>query len=180
MEPCSHTQYWNVFSNDGNSTFGNSTFWICHLIDEPELLGFIVIIILEVSSWWLPKLKLWHYRDVCEPWPDSCVLHHCVGLAQEFSLVGSVMCSILISLTPQLSSGFCGKPLQASFALFNKPWMSECVCVCFSVCIGSLLKDEHQGMVHYHLTDKSLTWAQVRDSRSCTHRSRHCCTECST
>ncbi|CAL8274752.1 unnamed protein product [Lota lota] len=26
---------------------------------------------------------------------------------------------------------------------------------------GSLLKDEHQGMVHYHLTDKSLTWAQV-------------------
>uniref|UniRef100_A0A672RSN6 ATP-binding cassette sub-family A member 3-like n=1 Tax=Sinocyclocheilus grahami TaxID=75366 RepID=A0A672RSN6_SINGR len=27
---------------------------------------------------------------------------------------------------------------------------------------GSLLKDEHQGMVHYHLTDKTLTWAQVR------------------
>ncbi|TRY96422.1 hypothetical protein DNTS_021457 [Danionella cerebrum] len=26
---------------------------------------------------------------------------------------------------------------------------------------GSLLKDEHQGMVHYHLTDRSLTWAQV-------------------
>ncbi|XP_030646569.1 ATP-binding cassette sub-family A member 3 [Chanos chanos] len=26
---------------------------------------------------------------------------------------------------------------------------------------GSLLKDEHQGMVHYHLTEKSLTWAQV-------------------
>ncbi|XP_072549037.1 phospholipid-transporting ATPase ABCA3 isoform X1 [Salminus brasiliensis] len=26
---------------------------------------------------------------------------------------------------------------------------------------GSLLKDEHQGMVHYHLTDKMLTWAQV-------------------
>ncbi|KAF7698247.1 phospholipid-transporting ATPase ABCA3 [Silurus meridionalis] len=26
---------------------------------------------------------------------------------------------------------------------------------------GSLLKDEHQGMVHYHLTDKALTWAQV-------------------
>uniref|UniRef100_A0A8C5CAY6 ABC transporter domain-containing protein n=1 Tax=Gadus morhua TaxID=8049 RepID=A0A8C5CAY6_GADMO len=26
---------------------------------------------------------------------------------------------------------------------------------------GSLLKDEHQGMVHYHLTDKSLSWAQV-------------------
>ncbi|CAL9693308.1 unnamed protein product [Knipowitschia caucasica] len=26
---------------------------------------------------------------------------------------------------------------------------------------GSQLKDEHQGMVHYHLTDKSLTWAQV-------------------
>ncbi|KAJ8254174.1 hypothetical protein COCON_G00207860 [Conger conger] len=26
---------------------------------------------------------------------------------------------------------------------------------------GSVLKDEHQGMVHYHLTDKSLTWAQV-------------------
>ncbi|KAG9340457.1 hypothetical protein JZ751_021570 [Albula glossodonta] len=26
---------------------------------------------------------------------------------------------------------------------------------------GSLLKDEHQGMVHYHLTDKTLTWAQV-------------------
>ncbi|KAM4598643.1 phospholipid-transporting ATPase ABCA3 [Polymixia lowei] len=26
---------------------------------------------------------------------------------------------------------------------------------------GSLLKDEHQGMVHYHLTNKSLTWAQV-------------------
>ncbi|XP_015215344.2 phospholipid-transporting ATPase ABCA3 isoform X1 [Lepisosteus oculatus] len=26
---------------------------------------------------------------------------------------------------------------------------------------GSMLKDEHQGMVHYHLTDKSLTWAQV-------------------
>ncbi|KTF89939.1 hypothetical protein cypCar_00039922 [Cyprinus carpio] len=25
---------------------------------------------------------------------------------------------------------------------------------------GSLLKDEHQGMVHYHLTDKTLTWAQ--------------------
>uniref|UniRef100_A0A668T429 ABC transporter domain-containing protein n=1 Tax=Oreochromis aureus TaxID=47969 RepID=A0A668T429_OREAU len=25
----------------------------------------------------------------------------------------------------------------------------------------SLLKDEHQGMVHYHLTDKTLTWAQV-------------------
>lgn len=27
---------------------------------------------------------------------------------------------------------------------------------------GSQLKDEHQGMVHYHLTDKTLTWAQVR------------------
>uniref|UniRef100_A0A3B3WRX8 ABC transporter domain-containing protein n=1 Tax=Poecilia mexicana TaxID=48701 RepID=A0A3B3WRX8_9TELE len=26
---------------------------------------------------------------------------------------------------------------------------------------GSQLKDEHQGMVHYHLTDKALTWAQV-------------------
>nr|XP_061805523.1 phospholipid-transporting ATPase ABCA3-like [Nerophis lumbriciformis] len=26
---------------------------------------------------------------------------------------------------------------------------------------GSQLKDEHQGMVHYHLTDKKLTWAQV-------------------
>lgn len=26
---------------------------------------------------------------------------------------------------------------------------------------GSSLKDEHQGMVHYHLTDKSLSWAQV-------------------
>ncbi|XP_066497951.1 phospholipid-transporting ATPase ABCA3 [Hoplias malabaricus] len=26
---------------------------------------------------------------------------------------------------------------------------------------GNLLKDEHQGMVHYHLTDKTLTWAQV-------------------
>uniref|UniRef100_A0A6Q2XA99 ABC transporter domain-containing protein n=1 Tax=Esox lucius TaxID=8010 RepID=A0A6Q2XA99_ESOLU len=26
---------------------------------------------------------------------------------------------------------------------------------------GSLLKDEHQAMVHYHLTDKTLTWAQV-------------------
>ncbi|KAJ3601486.1 hypothetical protein NHX12_032454 [Muraenolepis orangiensis] len=26
---------------------------------------------------------------------------------------------------------------------------------------GSQLKDEHQGMVHYHLTDKSLSWAQV-------------------
>ncbi|XP_026071364.1 ATP-binding cassette sub-family A member 3-like isoform X1 [Carassius auratus] len=26
---------------------------------------------------------------------------------------------------------------------------------------GSLLKDEHQGMVHYHLTDKTLSWAQV-------------------
>ncbi|XP_066546484.1 phospholipid-transporting ATPase ABCA3 [Amia ocellicauda] len=26
---------------------------------------------------------------------------------------------------------------------------------------GSMLKDEHQGMVHYHLTDKALTWAQV-------------------
>uniref|UniRef100_A0A8C7LDM1 ATP binding cassette subfamily A member 3 n=1 Tax=Oncorhynchus kisutch TaxID=8019 RepID=A0A8C7LDM1_ONCKI len=26
---------------------------------------------------------------------------------------------------------------------------------------GSLLTDEHQGMVHYHLTDKTLTWAQV-------------------
>uniref|UniRef100_A0A4W6GB51 ATP binding cassette subfamily A member 3 n=1 Tax=Lates calcarifer TaxID=8187 RepID=A0A4W6GB51_LATCA len=26
---------------------------------------------------------------------------------------------------------------------------------------GSQLKDEHQGMVHYHLTDKTLTWAQV-------------------
>ncbi|KAG9264555.1 ATP-binding cassette sub-family A member 3 [Astyanax mexicanus] len=26
---------------------------------------------------------------------------------------------------------------------------------------GSVLKDEHQGMVHYHLTDKMLTWAQV-------------------
>uniref|UniRef100_A0A8C9WD74 ATP binding cassette subfamily A member 3 n=1 Tax=Scleropages formosus TaxID=113540 RepID=A0A8C9WD74_SCLFO len=26
---------------------------------------------------------------------------------------------------------------------------------------GSMLKDEHQGMVHYHLTDKTLTWAQV-------------------
>lgn len=26
---------------------------------------------------------------------------------------------------------------------------------------GSELKDEHQGMVHYHLTDKTLTWAQV-------------------
>ncbi|XP_035254594.1 LOW QUALITY PROTEIN: ATP-binding cassette sub-family A member 3 [Anguilla anguilla] len=26
---------------------------------------------------------------------------------------------------------------------------------------GSVLKDEHQGMVHYHLTDKTLTWAQV-------------------
>nr|AYM45140.1 ATP-binding cassette subfamily A member 3 [Carassius auratus] len=26
---------------------------------------------------------------------------------------------------------------------------------------GSLLKDEHHGMVHYHLTDKALTWAQV-------------------
>ncbi|XP_059204278.1 phospholipid-transporting ATPase ABCA3 [Centropristis striata] len=26
---------------------------------------------------------------------------------------------------------------------------------------GSHLKDEHQGMVHYHLTDKTLTWAQV-------------------
>lgn len=26
---------------------------------------------------------------------------------------------------------------------------------------GSLLKDEHLGMVHYHLTDKTLTWAQV-------------------
>ncbi|XP_069005190.1 phospholipid-transporting ATPase ABCA3-like [Embiotoca jacksoni] len=25
---------------------------------------------------------------------------------------------------------------------------------------GSQLKDEHQGMVHYHLTDKTLTWAQ--------------------
>uniref|UniRef100_A0A3B4B911 ABC transporter domain-containing protein n=1 Tax=Periophthalmus magnuspinnatus TaxID=409849 RepID=A0A3B4B911_9GOBI len=25
----------------------------------------------------------------------------------------------------------------------------------------SELKDEHQGMVHYHLTDKTLTWAQV-------------------
>ncbi|MBN3289285.1 ABCA3 protein, partial [Polypterus senegalus] len=25
----------------------------------------------------------------------------------------------------------------------------------------SILKDEHQGMVHYHLTDKTLTWAQV-------------------
>uniref|UniRef100_A0A8B9KPA1 ATP-binding cassette, sub-family A (ABC1), member 3b n=1 Tax=Astyanax mexicanus TaxID=7994 RepID=A0A8B9KPA1_ASTMX len=25
----------------------------------------------------------------------------------------------------------------------------------------SVLKDEHQGMVHYHLTDKMLTWAQV-------------------
>ncbi|XP_035035732.2 phospholipid-transporting ATPase ABCA3 [Hippoglossus stenolepis] len=26
---------------------------------------------------------------------------------------------------------------------------------------GSQLKDAHQGMVHYHLTDKTLTWAQV-------------------
>uniref|UniRef100_A0AAQ5ZS07 ABC transporter domain-containing protein n=1 Tax=Amphiprion ocellaris TaxID=80972 RepID=A0AAQ5ZS07_AMPOC len=26
---------------------------------------------------------------------------------------------------------------------------------------GSQLKDEHQGMVHYHLTDRTLTWAQV-------------------
>uniref|UniRef100_A0A8C9ZMM0 ATP binding cassette subfamily A member 3 n=1 Tax=Sander lucioperca TaxID=283035 RepID=A0A8C9ZMM0_SANLU len=26
---------------------------------------------------------------------------------------------------------------------------------------GSQLKDEHQGMVHYHLTDKTLSWAQV-------------------
>ncbi|KAM8824363.1 phospholipid-transporting ATPase ABCA3 isoform 1-T4 [Synchiropus picturatus] len=26
---------------------------------------------------------------------------------------------------------------------------------------GSRLKDEHQGMVHYHLTDEKLTWAQV-------------------
>uniref|UniRef100_A0A674P4M5 ATP binding cassette subfamily A member 3 n=1 Tax=Takifugu rubripes TaxID=31033 RepID=A0A674P4M5_TAKRU len=26
---------------------------------------------------------------------------------------------------------------------------------------GSQLKDSHQGMVHYHLTDKTLTWAQV-------------------
>lgn len=26
---------------------------------------------------------------------------------------------------------------------------------------GSTLKDEHQGMVHYHLTDPSLTWAKV-------------------
>ncbi|XP_075880377.1 phospholipid-transporting ATPase ABCA3 [Nelusetta ayraudi] len=26
---------------------------------------------------------------------------------------------------------------------------------------GSQLKDEHHGMVHYHLTDKTLTWAQV-------------------
>ncbi|XP_077413237.1 phospholipid-transporting ATPase ABCA3 [Vanacampus margaritifer] len=26
---------------------------------------------------------------------------------------------------------------------------------------GSQMKDEHQGMVHYHLTDKTLTWAQV-------------------
>ncbi|KAM6957907.1 LOW QUALITY PROTEIN: phospholipid-transporting ATPase ABCA3 [Aplochiton taeniatus] len=26
---------------------------------------------------------------------------------------------------------------------------------------GSQLKDEHQAMVHYHLTDKTLTWAQV-------------------
>ncbi|XP_067859732.1 phospholipid-transporting ATPase ABCA3 [Heptranchias perlo] len=26
---------------------------------------------------------------------------------------------------------------------------------------GSILKDEHQGMVHYHLTSKLLTWAQI-------------------
>ncbi|XP_072125690.1 phospholipid-transporting ATPase ABCA3 [Mobula birostris] len=26
---------------------------------------------------------------------------------------------------------------------------------------GSLIKDEHQGMLHYHLTSKRLTWAQI-------------------
>ena len=26
---------------------------------------------------------------------------------------------------------------------------------------GSKLKDEHQGMVHYHITNTQLTWAQV-------------------
>ncbi|XP_061703260.1 phospholipid-transporting ATPase ABCA3 isoform X2 [Syngnathoides biaculeatus] len=30
-----------------------------------------------------------------------------------------------------------------------------------SIFPGSQLKDEHQGMVHYHLTDRTLTWAQV-------------------
>lgn len=29
---------------------------------------------------------------------------------------------------------------------------------------GSQLKDEHHGMVHYHLTDKTLTWAQVSET----------------
>ena len=26
---------------------------------------------------------------------------------------------------------------------------------------GSVLKDEHQGMVHYHIRDTSVTWAQL-------------------
>ena len=26
---------------------------------------------------------------------------------------------------------------------------------------GSVLKDEHQGMVHYHIRDTSITWAQL-------------------
>lgn len=30
---------------------------------------------------------------------------------------------------------------------------------------GSQLKDEHHGMVHYHLTDKTLTWAQVTNPK---------------
>lgn len=29
------------------------------------------------------------------------------------------------------------------------------------------MKDEHQGMVHYHLTDRTLTWAQVLRTVKC-------------
>lgn len=36
-------------------------------------------------------------------------------------------------------------------------------CVASFHTAGSQLKDEHHGMVHYHLTDKTLTWAQVSD-----------------
>ena len=50
-----------------------------------------------------------------------------------------------------------------SGAKTSLPWPSSLALrVTWSLlCVGSVLEDEHQGMVHYHLPGDDLSWAKV-------------------
>lgn len=50
-----------------------------------------------------------------------------------------------------------------SWAPTALPWSANPALVGtrFLLCAGSILEDEHQGMVHYHLPGDDLSWAKV-------------------